>query len=88
MSPYISSAAWYNPVSVNYYAGAYRSIHGSEKLSQTLASMSQPSLAAVSVSPDYNTRVFALAYSGNINKAVVDIALAERGVGTNINITV
>lgn len=88
MSPYISSGAWYNPVSVNYYAGAYRTTYGSEMLSQTLASMSRPSVAAVSVSPDYNTSVFALAYSGNHNKAIVELALAERGIGTNINITV
>ena len=86
MSPYISSAAWYNPVSVNYYAGAYRSIHGSAMISQTLASMSRPSIAAVSVSPDYNSKVFALAYSGNYDNVVMERALADRGIGTNINI--
>jgi len=85
MSPYISAASWYNPVSFNYYAAGYGTVRGAQMLSSTLSSMSRPSLAAVSVSPDYNTRAFALAYAGHFNTSALS-ARAAQGIGTILNV--
>lgn len=84
MSLSVSAVSWYNPVSINFYAG-YGKVYGAQMLSRTLSSMSRPSLAAVSMSPDYNTRAFALAYSGSMTPAAVSARAAE-GIGTMLNV--
>lgn len=91
MSLYISSAAWFNPVYIDYYSAAYNAAIGAKMFYDTIASMSRPDSSAVAAMPSvFQTMVQNAAYAGQYDYGygVVSQAYAERGIGINIDVIV
>ncbi len=72
-------------VNLNFSSGALRS----QIVETSLSSINQSqSSSSVNSTEELQSKVLETAYTGKLTSSLIDLALAEKGIGININITV